>query len=202
MTKAAAGAPGMACGDRGSPGLPLLLDSTTIVLYDDRMKSASGFGSDGPRKTPGRVRLLGQLDEALHGALGMLHLDDLGYWEPALKGIAQQDIHALVALSTEPECTAKHLGVLIQVPKSTLTGILDRLERRKCLRRETDPDNRRSAILRMTERGRQLVAAHDRGHERAVHHAASTLTETELSQFVRLLAKVVAGVAGREEEKR
>src|SRR5262245_9739921 len=57
-----------------------------------------------------------------------------------------------------PSVSAGDLAELLHVHPSTLTGVLDRLERRGWLAREADPDDRRRSLFRLTNKGRTINA--------------------------------------------
>lgn len=48
------------------------------------------------------------------------------------------------------------IGEKTLITKGTLTGVVDRLERKGLVTRETPPENRRSVIVRLTATGQQL----------------------------------------------
>jgi MarR family transcriptional regulator, organic hydroperoxide resistance regulator len=58
-----------------------------------------------------------------------------------------------------PGIPAGQIAQLLHVHPSTLTGILQRLERKGLIRRRADPRDRRRAFLGVTEKGRDIDAA-------------------------------------------
>jgi MarR family transcriptional regulator, organic hydroperoxide resistance regulator len=63
------------------------------------------------------------------------------------------EVNALAALAAEP-LTAGGLAAATAQPPSTLTGVLDRLERRGLIARRPNPTDRRSTLIAPTARGR------------------------------------------------
>ena len=59
----------------------------------------------------------------------------------------------------EGACSPGELARLWQVTPAVLTGVIDRLERRGLVRRESDPQDRRRLVLALTEEG--LAASRD-----------------------------------------
>lgn len=57
-----------------------------------------------------------------------------------------------------PGISAGDIAGLMHVHPSTLTGILDRLERRGVLKRKVDPTDGRRALFCLTERGQEIDA--------------------------------------------
>lgn len=55
--------------------------------------------------------------------------------------------------------TPKELAQMLQVENSTMSGFLDRLQKKGLIERRTDENDRRSVLVMMTEEGNQLKAA-------------------------------------------
>lgn len=62
-------------------------------------------------------------------------------------GLGGTDIKALDLARAEPELTAGRLAQLTGLSTSSVTALLDRLERRGLIRRERDPRDRRKVIV-------------------------------------------------------
>jgi DNA-binding MarR family transcriptional regulator len=72
--------------------------------------------------------------------------------------LSAAEINALANLGEGETLNIRQLSALTGTRASTLTGLLDRLEKRRYLSRELDPADRRSFRLPLTEAG-QAVAA-------------------------------------------
>jgi DNA-binding MarR family transcriptional regulator len=64
---------------------------------------------------------------------------------------------ALLVLEGGYANTPKEIADLLNVGRTTVTGILDRLEAEQLITRSIDPADRRSFILDLTEKGHELV---------------------------------------------
>lgn len=95
-------------------------------------------------------------------------------------GVDQGEAHVLSALARGP-MTIAALVAAVGVKRSTLTNILDRLERRGLVTREINPNDRRSFLVRPT-----------RGGERAAKKVAAA--------FAAVDAKLVRATTGSERE--
>jgi len=82
-------------------------------------------------------------------------------------GVDQAEAHVLSALAAGP-MTVAALVEALGVKRSTLTNILDRLERRGLVSREINPHDRRSFVVRPT-----------RGGERAAKKVATTFAAVD-----------------------
>jgi len=68
------------------------------------------------------------------------------------------EISVLMRMNRTPACRATELAAMIGIPTSTVTGILDRLERRGLLKRRRDPNDRRSILIMVTQKTKDFVA--------------------------------------------
>ncbi len=110
-----------------------------------------------------------------------------GQPEPAM---TPGQLAILVLVHENPGMTQRVLGERMGVDKSTLTVALDRLTRRKWLRRVRSREDRRSNVLELTAQGvRQMrrMIAFVRRHERRM---MTSLSAREQRELVRLLGKL------------
>ena len=104
------------------------------------MKPSEGFAS-----------YLASLHRAVH-ALGL-------YFEASLDGITQAEAIVLLFLATTQSPTINELHRAFLHRRSTLTSVLDRLERRGYVTREMHTGDRRSLRLGLTAPGRKAADA-------------------------------------------
>jgi MarR family transcriptional regulator, temperature-dependent positive regulator of motility len=98
---------------------------------------------------------------------------------------------ALVAIRTNPGIDQATLAGQIAYDRTTITGVVDRLEQKGLLARRLSSKDRRAHALQITDAGRRTL----RGIEPAVEAAQRTmlrgLTADEAQQFLRLLRKAI-----------
>jgi DNA-binding MarR family transcriptional regulator len=75
-----------------------------------------------------------------------------------------------------------------------MTNRLDRLEAAGLVTRQPDPDDRRGLIIELTPKGKALVDQAIVARLEEANDAASTLTESERNDLVRILRKLLAAV--------
>ena len=75
-------------------------------------------------------------------------------------GIAPQDMYVLERVYYQEKTRSRDLSRAYGIPPSTLTGILDRLEEKKCIRRDRKSDDRRAVDLAVTGRGKDVLKRH------------------------------------------
>jgi DNA-binding MarR family transcriptional regulator len=110
---------------------------------------------------------------------------------PAL-GLSQGEAHLLAELHGAGSSSVGALHRAFAHRRSTLTGILDRLEERGLVRRRLRPEDRRSFAVELTARGRVLAARTARrlaALERAVGRRVSAADLRGFAAVVEALAK-------------
>lgn len=110
------------------------------------------------------------------------HVRDLGLTPPQFDVIA--------TLGNTDGMNMKDLAEATLVTKGTLTGIVDRLEKKGFVRREVPPDNRRSFTVVLTPEGNTLFQNTFPMHIAYLQPRFEQLTPTELKQLQRLLKKL------------
>jgi DNA-binding MarR family transcriptional regulator len=94
--------------------------------------------------------------------------------------------------------SAGKLADVLHMHPSTLTGILHRLERRRVIRRQADPEDGRRAILSLTERGKQLDETREGTAESAIRRVLSRLTPQQISSVRQTFLALAEEVAPKE----
>jgi DNA-binding MarR family transcriptional regulator len=111
-------------------------------------------------------------------------------------GVPQPVATALAVIEgADGPLTPSEVSARLVVPSATMTATLDTLERRGWVERRTNPDDRRSILVSVTEEGR---AASDRllaGIRVIERETMGGLTQRELATLLRLLDKILARAA-------
>lgn len=94
-----------------------------------------------------------------------------------------------------PNALAQQAGVT----RATVTGLLDGLEREALVERHADADDRRALRIELTRQGKQLARRLFEQHGRWIAGLFGGLSAAERTQLARLLDKVAAGMAARED---
>lgn len=96
--------------------------------------------------------------------------------------------------------TPSEISARLIVPSATMTATLDTLERRGWIERRTNPDDRRSILVTVTEDGRAMADQLLAGVREVERETLGALTPRELSTLLRLLDKVLARAAEVAEQ--
>jgi MarR family transcriptional regulator, lower aerobic nicotinate degradation pathway regulator len=89
------------------------------------------------------------------------------------------------------EPTMQGLSKLLNLDKSSVTGLVDRAERRGLVRRTPAVDDRRTIRVSLTPSGRRLVGAVAEAFATEVRSATASLSEEERRQLSILATRVV-----------
>jgi DNA-binding MarR family transcriptional regulator len=126
---------------------------------------------------PGEWSALLALQRATHATLHLLatELADLD--------LTSSEINALANLADGRSRTVSQLGAAVGTRPTTLTSVLDRLERRGHITRGARPGDRRAVVIELTSSGRLAAATIRR-----------TITDLERCALTDLPAETVAGL--------
>ena len=90
-----------------------------------------------------------------------------------------------------PGITARDLALALGLHPSTLTGVLDRLEKQAFLKRSVDPQDRRRARFDLTARGKRVDRERKGTVEAAVRRALGRADAATVKKTEQMLALVV-----------
>lgn len=122
-----------------------------------------------------------QLSYLVQTVLGRVGADhDLSIIQIRLLGILRDREPSMLQL-------AHHLNL----DKSSITGLVDRAERRGLVERTIAPNDRRGFNVRVTSAGRQLINVVGDEIERQINAVVEVITETERSQLAALATKIL-----------
>ncbi|HEY8610865.1 MAG TPA: MarR family transcriptional regulator [Roseomonas sp.] len=97
---------------------------------------------------------------------------------------------ALYAIQANPGVDATRLSALIAFDRSTLGGVLERLEAKGWIVREHSAGDRRAKLLRLTASGEALLRQVEAPVRRVQERLLAPLSPADRATFVRLLAQL------------
>ena len=117
-------------------------------------------------------------------------------------GLGLSDFAVLEMLLHKGPQPVNIIGRKILLTSGSITAAVDRLESRDLLRRTSDPSDRRSRILQLTEKGRNLIERAFQKHAQDMQQTMAVLRSGERAELVRLLKKVGMWAAARLDDNR
>ena len=106
------------------------------------------------------------------------------------------DKRVLKMVAAQPDIILREIREVLGMPNSTLTSVIDRLEKRGLLRRTVTARDRRSYRLELTAGGRAYMALQDQAEQEfAVQILRILETDDERQTFVNILSKVISRLA-------
>lgn len=136
------------------------------------------------------------MNKVLHDLMHSLHLHQLEVWSEQLQGMTPSELHLVKLVADRPDIIVKEIKTAMQVPGSTLTSIINRLEHRKILRRVITSRDRRSYGLELTDTGHAVHAAHMDVDRMIASTVLATLEQHEDREILlRLLTRVTERLA-------
>jgi DNA-binding MarR family transcriptional regulator len=128
-----------------------------------------------------------QLSFAIQGALGRVaEAHDLSLVQVRLLGILRDREPGMLEVAT-----------FLDLDKSSVTGLVDRAERRGLVRRASTPDDGRAVRVTLTERGRELTQKFVKQVERELSALVEGLSEADRKRLSTLASQIVYNDAQR-----
>jgi DNA-binding MarR family transcriptional regulator len=88
------------------------------------------------------------------------------------------------------------LGKLLLVNRSNVTGLVDRMERDRLVRREDDPGDRRVNLVAITDKGQEVLSDAMNEYYPMLEKVMADLDSQERGKLMALLAQVRANISG------
>jgi DNA-binding MarR family transcriptional regulator len=101
-----------------------------------------------------------------------------------------EQLHLLKNIPEETALSQNQLCELVQKSAANVTRILDRLERKGCIKREKNPADRRVTLLFLTSQGKELIAEMSMFLQAFSDQLTMGISKKEQETFIRLLHKI------------
>ena len=105
-------------------------------------------------------------------------------------GLQNSEGHLLSFLRSYSPAPISELIRVFGLKKSTMTSLLDRLEKRGLVRREAHPSDRRSFVVGITDEGRRLAEAVQRPVDELERKIRDGIDDEDLRGFQRVLESI------------
>jgi DNA-binding MarR family transcriptional regulator len=134
--------------------------------------------------------------DRIHHILHMKELQDSARDRfPRLKSLSTLEMGILGLLTGKPDAAPAEIADCLRVPRSTVTGALDRLEAKGYLGRAINPEDRRSFRLVLTEEGKLAQGEHLASEREFYLRVLGLLSSREeTASFLALARKIAEGL--------
>jgi len=106
------------------------------------------------------------------------------------KKLTLTEVHTLSAISAEDVCPMRRVAEQLGVTLSTLTVSINRLVVKGYVSRIRSENDQRVVFLNLTQKGQDIVSAHEAYHNELIKCALSRLDDEEVDVFMRLFKKI------------
>ncbi|NRY59180.1 MarR family winged helix-turn-helix transcriptional regulator [Clostridium beijerinckii] len=115
-----------------------------------------------------------------------------------IKGLSDNEISIIRIISEKEEVIIRDIIEILNIPKSTLTNMIDRLEKRNLIRRSISKRDRRSYKLELTEEGKKAQEEHIKFEEEIYGKIMISLdTYEERENLLNIMRKIVYNISNR-----
>lgn len=115
-----------------------------------------------------------------------------------IKGLSDNEISIIRIISEKEEVIIRDIIEILNIPKSTLTNMIDRLEKRNLIRRSISKRDRRSYKLELTEEGKKAQEEHIKFEEEIYGKIIISLdTYEERENLLNIMRKIVYNISNR-----
>ena len=105
-------------------------------------------------------------------------------------GISVAQCHTLLEIEKNSEISISELATNLTLDKSTISRTVDGLVNIQMVERVIPQDNRRKAILNLTENGQQICTTINYTHDSYIKKVLNDYTPGEREEFLRLFKKL------------
>ena len=128
----------------------------------------------------------------LHRLIDLIQYKDT--YQQQSSGIQPQDMYVLERINFHKTIQIRDITKNYGIPPSTLTGILDRLETKKCIHRIRKSNDRRAIELVITDEGKALLQKHIQEDKLFARNLCDTLPPEQSKQLFELLDELLSKV--------
>jgi DNA-binding MarR family transcriptional regulator len=137
-----------------------------------------------------------QLVDEVIGVIGdaLSEIKCIGSERMARSGLSMTHWHLLILLARHGELSMSRLAEVQGISLSNATGLVDRLDERGLIDRVRVPDDRRVVMVRVSEQGREQLAAVDLLREELIRRVIGRLKPAQVERLAASLADIRAAL--------
>ena len=108
----------------------------------------------------------------------------------SMEGLTPTQFSALIRIAEIGECSQNRLGRLTSMDVATIKGVVDRLKKKGLLGLESDPNDKRRTIIKLTETSKNMIKNLHAAGSRISEETLKPLSPAEQVTLIRLLKKI------------
>lgn len=144
----------------------------------------------------GFKRQVNEFNALWHGMFMEANYKDIEARYPNIQVFSANELSIIRIISEKEEVIIKDIVDALNIPKSTLTSIIDKLEKNDIIVRAISKRDRRSYKLELTEKGIEVQEEHIKFEEELYGKVMSSLeTYEEREAFLVLVRKIVRNIS-------
>lgn len=97
----------------------------------------------------------------------------------------------LNTLWTHGELTPKEIGSFLHLKASSISTVLDKMQKQQLIERQVDPSNRRTILVTATEKAKALQPDVEQVIQKMNHHFLNKLEADEAEKLIATLQKLI-----------
>ncbi len=109
-----------------------------------------------------------------------------------IQSFSETEISIIKIIDRNDRTVVGDITKSLTLPKSTVTGLIARLERKEFIRRMIYPDDLRSFALELTEQGKRTIREYEKAEEEILEKLLEPLSDKESGALIVLLRSMVS----------
>lgn len=130
------------------------------------------------------------LSDVYHELIFVHHQNKDKYFSNKFKGITSIEVSILEIVDKYPDIILREILEILRIPNSTLINAINRLEKKKLIRRVINNRDRRSFGLELTESSIEVQKEHKNDKKHLFQNMLIPLTAEERKEFISSLIKI------------
>jgi len=141
-----------------------------------------------------------ELSDCMHAIMAETHLNDKKLMN-IFSAFSPQEFHVLMTVGHIGNCIMSDIAVKMQLSLSSITGIVDKLEAKKIVRRSRSIEDRRIIHVVLTDEGHKVYKTAMEGHLEMVRTHLNALNPQEQDTFLALFRKIAEVIKAKKERR-
>lgn len=133
-----------------------------------------------------------QLKRYIDDLIHRLMIVENRFLETNASKLSNTEMKVIDFIGKQRECTMSEIAEHLMFTKTNLTAIVDKLVRKKMVRRERSEEDRRLVLVSLTQEGVKLFEQESENHLRFAEGMLESLNDDEQDQLLKLLSKITS----------